>query len=134
MAKYGSNSFVISVATKDMTQYVQSINGFEVEGLTADSQTLGDIWAEVLPTGTKRASDVVLRGFYDDTATDGVKAVLGTVASTPGATPVAVVLTWGSTNTSSFNAFIVKFTRIATKNSITDYESTLRVTGAVTEA
>ena len=134
MAKYGSNSFSITVATKDMTQYVQSINGFEIEGLTVDSMSLGDIWAEVLPSGTKRASDLVLRGFYDDAATTGVKAVLGTVASTPAATPGAVVLTWGSTNTSSFNAFIVKFVRIATKNGITEYESTLRVTGAVLEA
>lgn len=134
MAKYGSSSVVITLGGQDITQHVQSINGFEVEALTVDSMSLGDSWQEVLPTGTKRASDVVLSGYYDDTATTGVKALMGTVAAGPAASSQALVITWGGSNTSTMQVFNVKFTRVATKNEITKYETTLRITGAVTEA
>jgi hypothetical protein len=134
MAKYGSPDFAMSFGGTDMTAHVQSINGFEVEALTQDSKSFSDVWDEVLATGGKKASDVVVKGLYDDAAGGPSAVFLAALPTGPATAASAVVLTWGSTKTSSFNAFMVKFSRMATKNQITEYEATIRPTGAVTEA
>jgi hypothetical protein len=136
MAKYGASSYTISFGGTNITAHVMSVNGFDVEAITEDSKSFGDSWAEVLPTGDKQASDRELQGFYDDAA-GGPSAVLLaalTALTGPGVAASAVVETWGGAKTSSYNAFCVKFTRGVTKNAITKYTATLRITGAVTEA
>lgn len=134
MAKYGSINFGFSFGGTDMTAHIQSVNGFDVESVTEDSQSFGDTWPEVLPTGNKRASDVEVEGLFDDAAGGPSAIFLAALPTAPSTAPSAVVMTWGGTKTSSYNAFCVKFTRIATRNQITRYRATIRPTGAVTEA
>lgn len=134
MAKYGSNSFDISFGGTSMKAHVQTINQFDVEALTEDSQAFGDIWGAVLPTGTKRASDVEIGGLYDDAAGGPSAVLLAALPAGPATAASAIILTWGGAKTSSFNAFMVKFGRQATRNGVTRYTATLRPTGAVSEA
>lgn len=134
MSKYGSHNFALSWAGTDMTAHIQSINGFDVEAPTEDAKPFGVQWDAVLPTGQKKASDIEVEGLYDDAAGGPSAVFLAALPSGPTTAPSAVVLTWGGSKTSSFNAYLVKFTRIATRNAITRYRATIRPTGTVTEA
>ncbi len=134
MAKYGPTDFALSFGGTAMTAHIDTINGFDVEAVTVDSKTFGDAWREVLPTGDKQASDVEVEGLYDDAAGGPSLVFLAALPAGPATAASAVVMTWGGAKTSSYNAFMVKFTRVASRNQITRYKATIRVTGAVTEA
>ena len=136
MAKYSGANFAFSFGGTAMAAHIQSFAGFDVENILEDSKTFGDTWAEVLATGDKQASDVEAEGFYDDAAGGPSAVFLAAYTATtgPASAATACIITWGSTKTSSFNAYVAKFTRIAARNTITRYKVNLKVTGAVTEA
>lgn len=137
MANYGPDDFAIEIDTTSggslssgFKQYVREINGFKIAALTQESHSFGDTWVEHLFTGIKRAEDVTIKGFYDDTASTGPNVIFaGGVGTTR-----SVVLTWGSTKTSSFEAVIISYERLAKIDELTMYEVVLRPTGTVTEA
>jgi len=134
MAKYGSNSFAISYNSTNMTAHTHSINSVDVESLMEDSKPLGAAWAESLATGAQLMNDVEVEGLYDDAA-GGPDAVYRAARPTgPSSTPSTLVLTWGSTKTTTVDAFVTKFGRMVTKNQVTRYKATLKPTGAVAEA
>ncbi len=139
MAKYGSNSLAISIddsagAPVVFTQHVLSINEVEIEAILEESHSFGDAWFESLATGIRRMSDVVLEGFYDDAASTGPDVVLKDVTSGPSVASRTLLITWGGTKTTSAEVLIHKYGRIASRGTIHKYRSTLRPTGAVTEA
>jgi hypothetical protein len=136
MAKYGSADLVFKIdvsdggALQDMSQHVDTVNGFKVSRLTQESHTFGDSWVEHLFAGVRQANDLTIEGFYDDTVTTGPDAVLNgthTVTRT-------VEITYGSTKKSTFEAWIVDYERKPTRGELTRYTATLRPSGAVTEA
>ena len=129
MAKYGSNSMAVSIGGTDMSQHIDTLNGFEVEALIQESHTFGDSWVERLYTNIRNAMPFTLVGFYDDTVTTGPDAKFNTLGTT-----VAVVLTWGGTKTSTFNAIVTKYKRTPTRGELHRYEVELTPSGAVTEA
>ncbi len=135
MAKHGSNSFAFSFGGTNMTAHIQSINSFDVESIMEDSKSLGDAWAEVLATGAQQVSSPVeVEGLYDDAA-GGPDAVFRAARPTgPSSSSSEVIITWGGSKTSTFQAFCTKFSRMVTKNNITRYKATITPTGAVTEA
>lgn len=139
MAKYGSNSVVVEIdsteggSLADISQYITSINGVEVEAVLQESQSFGDSWFEHLSTGMRRVSPVVLGGFYDDTATTGPNAIFINVQDAPADATRTLKVTWGSTKTTSVEVWIQKYTRQATRNELTRFEVTLQPTGATTE-
>lgn len=138
MAKYGSNSLVVEFdnsggTLQNMTQYVTSINGIDIEAVLEESHTFGDQWFESLATGLRKVNDVVIGGFYDDTASTGPDVIFGAVADLPSVASRTLKLTWGSTKTTSVETLILKYTRKPVKNELTKFEVTLRPTGAVTE-
>lgn len=134
MAKYGGKDFSILFGGTNITAHVQEINSFDVESLTEDGKSFGDIWPEPTPTGDKQASDVEIGGFYDDAAGGPSAVLLAALPTGPSSATSAVVLTWGGAKTSSFSAYCTKFGRKATRNGITRYTATIKPNGAVTEA
>lgn len=129
MAKYGSDDLEITVAGTSIKNYVDTLNGVDIEAMLQESHAFGDSWVEQLFSGVKRASPLVVAGFYDDTATTGPDALLNAIGTT-----VAIVITWGGTKTSSFSAIIKMYKRMPNRGESTRYEATLEPTGAVTEA
>lgn len=129
MAKYGSNSILITVGGTEMKPYVDTINEVSVEALLQESTAFGDTWAAHLYTGIRQMAPLTLEGYYDDTATTGPDAKFNTLGTT-----VAVVITYGGTKTSSFSAIVQKYTRKSVRKELTRYVVTLQPTGAVTEA
>ena len=140
MAKYGSNSLTIQVdsteggSLSDISNYITSINGVEVEAVLAESHAFGDSWFEHLATGLRKMNPVVLGGFYDDTASTGPNAIFVGVQDSPADQTRTLQITWGGSKTTTVEVWIQKYSRMATRNELTRFEVTLQPTGAVTEA
>jgi len=139
VAKYSSSSVSVVIDNSsgsgvNLTQYIQTIGGFDIEAQTEESHSFGDSWVENLATGIRRGSDLVIGGIYDDTSTTGPDAILNAVASAPSTSTRTVVLTYGGSKTSTFEANILRYNRTPVRNELTKFECTLQVTGAVTEA
>jgi len=136
MGKYASNDLVIQFdnsggALQDMTQYVLELNGIDIEGLMAESHSFGDAWFEALWTGIRKMAEIVLKGFYDDTATTGPDAIFNAVGNLNVTRTFKV--TWGSTKTTSVETYIKNYRRLPTRGEISKYEVVLVPTGAPTE-
>lgn len=129
MAKYGSDDLSITAGGTEMKNYIDTINGFEIEALTQEGTAFGDAWVEHLYTGIQEAKPLTLEGFYDDTATTGPDAKFNTLG-----TSVAFVITWGGSKTSSFTAIIKNYVRSPVRKELTRFSVTLLPTAAVTEA
>lgn len=134
MAKYGSKDVDITFGGTSIKNYVRTINGVSIESIMEESHAFGDTWFESLATGNKKAADIVLGGFYDDTATTGPDALFVTTASGPSTSSTSLVITYGSTKTSTVSVFIVKYDRTLSLGKLHGFSVTLRPTGAVTEA
>lgn len=139
MAKYGSNALVIEYdnsagTTTDITQYVQELNGFDIEAMLEESHTFGDAWVEQLFTGVRKVGDITLKGIFDDAA------AANTVFNDPGNTLTAagasrtLRVTWGGTKTSAVETIVKNYRRLPSRGALTKYELVLAPTGAVTEA
>jgi hypothetical protein len=134
VAKYGSDDTRIDVdnsggTLQNMTAYITEVNGFGVEAVLEESTPFGVAWEESLYSGVKMVADIELTGFYDDTASTGPDVIFNALGETR-----TVKITWGSTKTSSVEAIIRKYERIAKVKETTKYKVTLKPTGAVTEA
>lgn len=111
-----------------MSQYILEINEMTVEALLEQSDTFGDIWMEQLATGSKRASPVTLKGFYDDTAATGPDVIFNAIGATR-----TLKITWGGSKTTSVETIIQTYKRMPTRGELTKFEVTLIPTGVVTE-
>ena len=140
MAKFGFDDLTVefdnsSGALQNMSQYVDEVGGLDVEATLVESHTAGDSWAEMLFAGLKKASEVTLSGFYDDTATTGPNAIFNDIGCEATASGTRTLkLTWGSTKTSSVETIIKNYRRRPAKGNLTRFEVALVPTGAVTEA
>ena len=131
MAKYGSDDLVITVGGTDLSNYVDEIDGVDIEALIQESHAFGDAWVEQLFSGVKRGNPITIAGFYDDTGATGPDAKLGGAAI---GTIVAVVITWGGSKTTTFNATITNYRRLPVRNESTRFSATLSPTAVMTEA
>lgn len=135
MASYGSDDVVIEFdvtdggSLTDISQYIQSINGIDVESIMEMSHTFGDAWEEHLPVGVKKMGEITLEGLYDDGA--NVSGAFFTSAHTQTRT---FKITYGSTKTTSVETWITKRSRKPQRNALTRFSVTLQPTGTVTEA
>jgi len=135
MAKYGSDDLKIEVDNSggtlvDMSAHITEINEFKLEHVIEESTVFGAAWETSLASGVTMSDDVELSGFYDDTATTGPDVIFG---GGLGATRT-LKITWGGTKTSSVEAIISGYERVAKVKESTKYKATLKPTGAVTEA
>jgi hypothetical protein len=134
MAQYGSDQVVVKIdvtdggALTDITQFVQTINGIDIEKILEVSHTFGDAWEESTPVGVSKMAPVVLGGIYDDGA--NVSAAFFTNAHTQTRT---LEITYGSTKKTTVEVWINKRKRMPARNALTRYEVTLQPSGAATD-
>lgn len=138
MAKYGSGSIVIMFDNSggtpvNMTAYVLTFNGMDIEGVTEDSTPFGVTWREFLAAGMRGITEITLGGMYDDTATTGPDVIFNAPASAPSTATRTLTVTWGGTKTTSAETFIRSYRRRPAVGTITKYEVALQPTGTVTE-
>lgn len=134
MAKYGSKDLKIEVDNSsgspvDLSNYIDTINEFNVEVAIVEGTAFGDGWVEQISTGLKKGNPVTIEGFYDDTATTGPDVILNSLGDTR-----TLKITWGSTKTTSVEAIITSYSRKPVRGELTRFSCTLTPTGTVTEA
>ena len=132
MAKYGSPDLTIEVDNSggtlvDISQYVDTINEFNVEAMLQEGTAFGESWVKQLYTGMRQAQPVTLEGFFDDTATTGPDVILNDIGSER-----SLKITWGSTNTDTVETIITNYAKLPTQGELTRYRCVLTPTGAVT--
>jgi hypothetical protein len=128
VGKYGSPDLEITVASKDMHPFLLDFGGLDIEAITEEGHTFGDDWVKHLFTGLKQGNDISMTLLYDDDA-DGPDDVLNNVGD-----EVAVAITWGGANISSFDAIIKNYSRNPARGEMTKANCTLVPTGEITEA
>ena len=139
MAKYGPTSVTITVddaagTPRIITDQVLSINDVSISAIMTDSHGLGKAWFEALAVGINKLEPLVLRAFLDDTALTGFKTVFGAVASGPASATRTVVIVYGGSNSTTFEAHVEKISKTPARENLTMMEVTLRPTGTVTDA
>ena len=133
MGKHGSDAIKIEVDNSggdpiDLSDYIDTINEFDIEALIQESTAFGDSWMEHLSTGIKQANPVTLEGFYDDTSTTGPDAILNAVGDTR-----ELTITWdGASESDTVDALITNYARIPVAGELTRFRAVLTPTGAVT--
>lgn len=128
MAKYGFDDGAITWNSQPLTSYVHADVEFSVEAFTEEGHTLGDSWVEQLFTGLKQGMPFTLECFYDD-VTNGPDDLFAGAEGTA----ATMVITWGSTKTSSFSAMLKRYTRRASRGQLHKARAEFLPTGAVTE-
>lgn len=118
----------------DITQFVMTINDYDVESLTEEVHTFGDAWEENKPIGLARVAPIELGGLYDDVATTGPDALFaGRAPETPASITRTLTITWRAGKTTSVETYLSMYKRAADRNALTKYTVRLQPTGAVTE-
>lgn len=130
MAKYNSSNLTLTVGGHDITAYLLTIAAAKIIATIENAIHFGDVWDESIFAGVKKLDPIQLGGFFDDTATTGPDALLGSLQV---GTTVTVVITWGGTKTTSFSAVISEYDRVAAVAKMTRFMATVTPTGAVTE-
>ena len=138
MAKFGSTVVTVTIAAspggaaKNITPYVTSISGLAIEAITQQTNPFGAASEQHTPTGLVKTPDIVLSGFFDDTADVGswtvLKQVAGDIAPSSVGRILVILAATGATFT--ITVHLVK-TEITNKTGgLTEYATTLRQAGA----
>lgn len=132
---YGSNNIVITCTdngsvVRTITSYIRTLNGLDVQALLVEGHAFGDTWVKSLYTNIRKAADLTMGGYYDDTATTSPNVLF---SDQEGQTR-SIVITWGNGHTSSFSAVIMNYKRLPVLNDLTKFEVVFRPTGTITEA
>lgn len=132
MAQYGPNQLKIEFADsgaslQDMSNYIRTFNGLDVQAILVEGHAFGDAWVETLFTNIRKAADITMGGYYDDTASTGPDAVFNATGDVR-----EMKVTWG-VKTSDFDAAIGSYKRLPTLNDLTKFEVMVRPTGEVIE-
>lgn len=134
MAKYGSPSVTIEWDSNDITQYVTDINNIDIESVLEESHTFGDAWFESLAVGIRKAADIKIKGFYDDTATTGPDALFVVTAAGPSTATKNLVVTYGGSKTTTIPCLVQKYSRMLDRGKLHKFEVSLQPSGAIVEA
>jgi len=136
MAKYGSSSVAIYVAssggtTYNVTSYVDTIGGQKITSITEPTHTFGDSWEEATPVGLSRGEPFDIEGHYDDTATSGPHALFSAVDRGTTDSTRSVIVGLGGSKFFSMTARLTGYETIATNGKLTRYRASFLPTGTV---
>jgi hypothetical protein len=129
MAKYSSKDLNLTVDATPMKAHIIDDVTLGIEVGTEEATAFGDTWESHISTGVSRGDPITVGGYYDDTATTGPDAKFNTLGTT-----VTIVLTWGGSKTSTFDAIVKRYERLAKVGEMTRYVATLLPTGEIEEA
>ena len=143
MAKREFTTFIFRVTTSsgttalvNLSDYIDTINGVNLEAVLQESHAAGDAWAEQLYTGLRRLNPVVVGGFYDDqaagVATGGPHTLFG--QSTDLGAERECEIDFGASDIVHFDYLLRRYDRRPTRSELTRFEAELQPTGAVTTA
>lgn len=116
-------------ATVDMSSYIITFNGFKINAMQQEAHTMGDSWVKRLFTGVRSGDNITIGGFYDDAAS-GPHVYFGHTSDVGAERKMFIRF---STNESlTFSYLEESYSRKPQRNQLTDFETILMITGAVT--
>lgn len=119
----------------DLSQYILTIGGVDVESVLEEVHSFGDSWEESLPIGVGKMAPIVLGGLYDSVVTVGPDALfIRTSPETPTSATRTLEITWEGSKKTTVETFVKVYKRSPDRNALTKFEVTLQPTGTVTEA
>jgi hypothetical protein len=119
----------------DITQYVLTLNGVEIEQVLEEVRAFGSAWQKYLSIGVGKIAAIVLGGIWDDTATTGPDALFANrIPELPSIATRTLTITWFGTKTTEVETLLQKYKRTPDKNALTKYEVTLQPSDEATEA
>lgn len=110
-----------------ISDYLDTIGGFQIEALTQETHAAGDSYVESAWTGVKRIPDITLGGFFDDVAASGPRALLGGV-NVGGERNIKYYV--ATADSYKVDVLIASYQDSPVRNELTRFESVLRPTGA----
>ena len=136
MAKYGSPSVLIGVSTasgstaiKDLSQYIEEIDGVKINAMTQETHAFGDSWVKNAYTGVRGVEDMKLTGFYDDAAS-GPHSFMGQTSDIGAERQFEI--DFGSSDIVHGSYVLLSYSRIPTRDELTRFEAEWQFTGAIT--
>ncbi len=115
----------------------KDIHNFILNGITAkdiarmmQSDALGDVWEEHIPTGKKAAEPITLEGLWDTTATSGTHAIMKDVDDDPNDDGRELVVTFGDSKTWTVDVRLTSYAVVASNDSVQKFIAELQPTGA----
>jgi len=134
MAKSTPSDIVVSYDDsngnlQDISQYVQTLGGIEIENLIEETHTFGDAMEESTPVGIGKWGQVEIGGLYDDAAggpNDLFNAALPTSPNDPTRT---LKVEWGNNHSTSVETILIKYTRQPDRSALTKFSATLQPVG-----
>jgi hypothetical protein len=138
MAKSTPADIVVSYddangALQDISQYVQTLGGIEIENLIEETHTFGDSMEESTPVGIGRWAQVEIGGLYDD-ANGGPNDLFNAQLPTnPNSATRTLKIEWGNNHNTSVETILIKYTRQPDRSALTKFSATLQPVGSPTE-
>ncbi len=140
MAKYGPSTVSVAIedspggTSRDITPYVRSIGGVAVESITVQSNPFGVGYESHTPIGVEKTPDIPISGFYDDTATTGIKAVFFTAATwaldkAPGSAGRELIIVCATGLTFTIHVHLVRVEAGPKTDGLTEYTALVRQMG-----
>lgn len=124
----------------DISQYVTEFGGVQITAMTEQTSTFGDTWVENTYVGMKELGDLTIKGFYDETASTGINAVINN-SGTPGVgeTRTFIICYNASTGTTNnyrvsyLETIITGYNRLPEVGGLTKFELTLKPASSMTD-
>lgn len=120
-------------ALQDITQYVQTLGGIEIENLIEETHTFGDSMEESTPVGIGRWAQVEIGGLYDDAAGGPLDLFLQALPTNPNSATRTLKVEWGNNYYTSVETILIKFVRSPDRSALTKFAATLQPVGTATE-
>lgn len=134
MAKHSPSEVVVTIqdspggTTRTITPYVTSIGGVGIEAITQQTNPFGVANEEHTPIGITRVADIVIAGFFDDTALVGPHVVFQIAAAdiSPASVGRQLVITAATAKTFTVTVHLVKYEVLLKRDGLTEYQATVR--------
>jgi hypothetical protein len=110
---------------QDISQYVQTLGGIELENLIEETHTFGDSYEESTPVGIARWAQIEIGG-----PNDLFNAALPTG---PNDATRTLTVEWGGNASTSVETILIKYTRVPDRSALTKFSATLQPVGTPTE-
>ena len=136
MATYGYADLKIefdnaAAGVVDMSAYITSVNGDEIEAILEEITAAGDDFARWATTAFKRMAEVTLGGPFDDTASTGPDVIFNAIGNT---TTRTLKFTYGGTKTLTVETIIKAYRVNMAPAELSKFEVVLQPTGTFTLA
>lgn len=132
-ARYGFDDFAITfnpgAGAQALTAYVTEFNGLDIEAVLEEVTAAGDAADVHAAVGLTTRSPFTIGGPYNDASNGPDDLFAGNEGDT-----FEVVITWGGSKTSTFDAILKRYNRGASRGALTKFEAEFQPTGAITEA